>query len=513
MKWKQFTVRHRENRMKSDSEIIRWMLICTIIGLAVILFNRITGNPFVPLEYVILITTWGISLSNRVVATRIKRLFMVLVGLLLFHWYIKEIKYNAFKGEPGFNARIYFWYLYYLPLIAIPVVSYLISDCVSIRSGQKIVRRKRGVYIVSLALFLMVLTNNLHEFVFVFDGPINETRYSYNVGYYMILIWAVLLFLMTLYKLIVKYKYTTKPYQVIFIWIPLLVLLIYVLIYIWGDNKIWLKDVIPLQSIFCICIIWFWESCIQTGLIRSNYKYDRIFEKSSITAEISDEKGKVYYKAGNFDGMTFDRSGEESTGKLTSDGRIIRASRVKGGYVYWIDDVSEIVKIEDDLREVRDHLSEENEILTAEKELKEEELRIVTQNRVYDLISEKVYPQLAKIESLIGFLETNENDRLLAALCILTVYIKRVSNMLLLAESSDTQDIGELELAIRESCEYIKLYGAECETVLNARGRVPNEQLIKMYDEFEQLIEQKIDTLRSVKVELTGEFGEGGDMA
>ena len=499
--------------MKSDSEIIRWMLICIAIGFAVLVFNYVTGHPFVSLEYVILITAWGIRLSNRVVATRIKRLFMVLVGLLLFHWYIKEIKYNAFKGEPGFNTRIYLWYMYYLTLIGIPVVSYLIADCVSVRSGESRVRRKRGIYIVSVVLFLLVITNNFHELVFIFDGPINETEYSYNVGYYMILVWAILMFLMTLNKLIVKYKYSTKPFQVIFIWIPLVVLLIYVLISIWGTNRQWLKQVIPLQSIFCVCIIWFWESCIQTGLIRSNYKYDRIFEKSSITAEISDEKGNVYYKAGNFEGMTFDRSGEESTGKLTSDGRIIRASRVKGGYVYWIDDVSEIVKIEGNLREVRDHLSEENEILVAEKELKEEELRIVTQNRVYDIISEKVYPQLGRIESLIGFLETNENERLLAALCILTVYIKRVSNMLLLSESSDTQDIGELELAIRESCEYIKLYGAECETVLNARGRVPNEELIKMYDEFEKLIEHNIDSLHSVKVELTGKFGEGGDVA
>ena len=127
------------------------------------------------------------------------------------------------------------------------------------------------------------------------------------------------------------------------------------------------------------------------------------------------------------------------------------------------------------------------------------------------MISEKVSPQLRRIESLLDFLESNYDKRLLAALCILTVYIKRVSNLLMLAESGDYLDIRELELSIKESCDYISLYGAECDRFFNADGKVKSEKLIEMYDSFEELIEKNIENLQDVRIELNGSFGEAGD--
>jgi hypothetical protein len=499
--------------MKSDSEIIRWMIICTVVGLTLVLINGFTHQPFSALEYVVLITAWCISVRKRVVATRIKILFTILSALLLFHWYIKDLKYNAFVGDSTMKVRIYLWYCYYIPLIFIPVFSYVISDCIGVRSAVRRARTKTGLYTASAILFLMVITNNFHQFVFKFKGEINEKYYSYNIGYYIIFAWVIALFIMTLYNITSKYLFAKKIYHIFFIMVPLYILLAYVLLSAIGGKRLELREFITIPNIFCVCIIWFWEICLQTGLIRSNYKYDRIFEKTSIPAEITDERGRIIYSVGKVEGVNFERSGEDATGKLTSDGRIIRATRIKGGYIYWLDDLREIVKLEDELRDVREHLSEEHEILVKEKELREEELRVVTRNKIYDMISDKVYPQLCRIESLIGFLETSYDDRLLAALCILTVYIKRVSNMLILAESDDKLDIRELELAIKESCDYIKLYGAECEMLLEARGKISSDKMIQMYDEFEYHIEKNIENLSDVKVELTGTFGTGGDVA
>lgn len=487
------------------------MITCMTIGLVILVINGVTHNPFAALEYVVLITAWCISVRNRVVATRVRQLFTAISALLLFHWFIKDIKYSAFIGDYNMMARIYLWYMYYIPLIYIPLISYFISDCIGVRSRESRVRRKGWLFIVAGILFLMVFTNNFHQFVFKFkDGVINEKYYSYNIGYYIVLVWAAGMFVAALYQIISKYIYTKKVYHIAFLCFPLLLILAYVLLSVSGF-RLGLREFITIPNIFCICIIWFWEICLQTGLIRSNYNYDRIFEKISVTAEITDENGHVFYRAGDSEGVQFQRSGENATGSLTSDGRIIRASHVKGGYVYWIDDVSEIVKIEDELRDIREHLSEEHEILVAEKQLKEEELTLLTKTRIYDMISEKVSPQLRRIESLLDFLESNYDKRLLAALCILTVYIKRVSNLLMLAESGDYLDIRELELSIKESCDYISLYGAECDRFFNADGKVKSEKLIEMYDSFEELIEKNIENLQDVRIELNGSFGEAGD--
>ena len=84
--------------------------------------------------------------------------------------------------------------------------------------------------------------------------------------------------------------------------------------------------------------------------------------------------------------------------------------------------------------------------------------------------------------------------------------------MLILAESGDDLDIRELELALKESCDYIKLYGAKCELLFNATGKVSSNQLVKMYDEFERLVERNIENLNDVTIEVNGNYGVGGEV-
>ena len=80
----------------------------------------------------------------------------------------------------------------------------------------------------------------------------------------------------------------------------------------------------------------------------------------------------------------------------------------------------------------------------------------------------------------------------------------------MLAESGEYLDIRELELSLKESCDYIELYGAKCERFFNASGKLKSDKLIEMYDSFESIIEQNIEELHDVKIELAGNFSEGG---
>ena len=47
----------------------------------------------------------------------------------------------------------------------------------------------------------------------------------------------------------------------------------------------------------CTLTVGVWESCIQTGLLPSNTKYEGFFDASQLGAQIVDENGAVYYNS------------------------------------------------------------------------------------------------------------------------------------------------------------------------------------------------------------------------
>ena len=71
--------------------------------------------------------------------------------------------------------------------------------------------------------------------------------------------------------------------------------------------------------------------------------------------------------------------------------------------------------------------------------------------RIYDKITEEVAPQLQKLESLLTFSEdpakTREN---LGLVCVISSYIKRRSNLILLGEEASFLPAQELEYCLRE---------------------------------------------------------------
>lgn len=66
--------------------------------------------------------------------------------------------------------------------------------------------------------------------------------------------------------------------------------------------------------------------------------------------------------------------------------------------------------------------------------------------------------------------------------CILAAYIKRRSNLVMLAEKQENIDVGELSLATKESLGFLSLTGAECTFDCAVSGKIYGKNAGVFYD-------------------------------
>ena len=107
----------------------------------------------------------GLSVRQRIVQKQVCR-FMTVTAVLLIIWMVvRSAKYFIF-WQP--DAVRYLWYLFYLPMLFVPMLALLIAMSLGKPDEYKFPKGMSVLWIISGTLLLLVLTNDLHQFVFTF---------------------------------------------------------------------------------------------------------------------------------------------------------------------------------------------------------------------------------------------------------------------------------------------------------------------------------------------------------
>ena len=115
--------------------------------------------------YIGLFAAWGLSVRQRIVQKQVCR-FMTVTAVLLIIWMVvRSAKYFIF-WQP--DAVRYLWYLFYLPMLFVPMLALLIAMSLGKPDEYKFPKGMSVLWIISGVLLLLVLTNDLHQFVFTF---------------------------------------------------------------------------------------------------------------------------------------------------------------------------------------------------------------------------------------------------------------------------------------------------------------------------------------------------------
>lgn len=449
---------------------------------------------------------WLFQLRKRLLQPTVKRYLTGLAVLIIFWIALRTVKYEFLP--PNHPTARHCWYLYYLPQTFGVLLLFLSVLHIGLPHDRPIDRRWKLLYIPAAVITIGILTNDFHQLAFRFpEGIKNWDRCPYTYGplYLLAMVWIAVLFIGILRVVFIR---CAVPGRRKYIWVPLIPLalaVVYFAIFLLDEQNILL---FPLQvpEFVCVFIAVFTECLIVTRLLPSNDSYNEFWNASSIGAGIMDKSGVIRYRSAHSLPVTPEQvRGAQESAVFFEDGNIaLRSHTIHGGYGYWFKDLTEINSLNRKLASFGDLLAEENDLLDAENRLAEKRMRIKQQNRLYNGIAQSIRPQLNKISRLLDAPPENEEEfiRQMKIACILSAYIKRRSNLLLLMRQNRQIDSEELSLSIAESLEYLRLCGIKAYGAYKTEGPLPGEHIVLAYKLFELVLEAAIPGTSAVLVNL-----------
>lgn len=133
---------------------------------------------------------WVIYLNKHVVQKKMRQ-YLTAVGCLMVCWFfLRTVKYHILLDPLGGHIC---WYLYYIPMILIPTFG-LSATLLMDGEEKKTTKWITGILLFfSVILIICVLTNDLHQQVFRFEGPIpySDKNYGYGILFMLIQLWII----------------------------------------------------------------------------------------------------------------------------------------------------------------------------------------------------------------------------------------------------------------------------------------------------------------------------------
>ena len=453
--------------------------------------------------YIGMISAWGVSLHRRILQNQTRRYLTAIAGLMVLWLTLRTVKYSVYH----IDVERYLWYFYYLPMLLIPTFSIAAAMSLGKPEDYQLPRWLNLLYIPALVLLGLVLTNDVHQLVFRFpEGLMSGRSYSYGVGYYVVAGWEGICSALALGLILYKCRI---PHTNVFLWLPMIpfaLAIVYAVCYVRGVYWVWLLAGDITVSL-CLLITAIFESCIQCRLILSNQGYETLLALTTVPTQITDKSYQVCYASGSVSSVSKEAM-EQAISKtcITDQHTLLKGHPVEKGYVFWQEDITELVEVADALQITQSELRDTGDVLKAESEQRARWLRLTEQNRLYDLIEQQTACQMQLLDRLLGELRNAENleraKRILGQIVVIGTYIKRRSNLIFVSSQRQTVAAEELRLCLSESISNLRLYGVECQANLELKGQLRQETAYMVYDLFEAVVETELESLRALLISI-----------
>ena len=467
-------------------------------------FVSVSGNALIGVLFIIVIFIWIEQVRRRLVQ-REERKYLSLAGyLLLFLMLVRTIKF-IFLPANHYLTR-YAWYLYYLPQTLTVLFIFFAVLHIGKPYDEPIDPKWKLLYIPAAMIILGILTNDLHQCAFYFPNGLSDwEEYIHRPLYHISVVWLAAIIIATLIVVFIRASDIGVRKNIWFPLIPILFALIYLPATLMQPDGI-LAHILKVAELLCIVYMSFAECMILSGLFPSNDSYDRLWDANDLSTGILDANGKVRYKNKFSIPVPTEkiRDAVDNSVSLIDNNYLLCSHRITGGYVYWVKNVAAIRRVNEKLSAIGNVLAEENAMLKAENELSEKRVSIEPKTRLYNEISDKVSSELSVIDELLCKADTADGETFVGIMkyaAVLTAFIKRYSNLILLGAQNDRLPVSELALALKESLEYLRLYGVKTRGEFDVGDESADKApLLFAYRVFERVVEASIPGISTMIV-------------
>lgn len=437
----------------------------------------------------------------KTIDKKTKICFIILFCLFAFWLGIKIFdKVSAFNDNNDYT-----WYLLYIPLLFIPAMWFVINNQIYIKNKTY----KKVVAIISLAisllLLLLVLTNDFHEFVFIFpEGSTGShpSDYKYNFGYFII---YAFIFLEILTTIVLFYTFSNKKTtikQKILPSVVILLVLVYSILYVVTDIAVpYLSDMTLVYTILGTMLVYISLKC---GLVKNSGAYFEFFETCNVPLAIVNEKQDIEYQ-----NMQYRKQKANSN-------MILEKQKLNSGTLLVLNDVEKLKSLQKELKTENEKLEYINKILENKKELLQKEKQIKQHTLLLDKVEKQIKNKKNVLEELLNNLPetiTTENKEqtkeTLNEIKIIVGYLKRKTSLILLAEQKQEITKDELKLLFNESFNDLKWLNINAGIGLD-ECPIPVSIAGKFYDIYNELLtkikKENLDIWLTIKKRDVWEF-------
>ena len=454
--------------------------------------------------YLLLFSLWGFSIDRRIIQTQALHCLRLTAALMLVWLVLRTLKYEVVTD---LTVARYIWYLYYLPLLFIPLLGVYIALSLGKSDEFRLTGRIGALAIIPSMLFLLVITNDLHQQMFAFSsgvpGEPDNSSYTHGPVYFCCLCWMVICLFFSLILLWKKSRVPCVKKKKIIPFVIGCATVIYGILYLLGLPAVrwWFGD---MNVMFCLLYAAIYESCIRCRMIQSNTGYVELFEATTLAACIADRNGNIVLRSrAAGEDMVCPQDGLQI---IRSNGIRISSAPISGGYAVWQDNVEPLTELRAKLSENKTKIKNNKEKLLEAYLIQKKLNELTEKNRIYDELETKYGKQIVRIGQLLKQCEGTEPveiQNLLKRILLLGTYIKRGANLYFLSLEYEFLPQQELRLTVDEAVGAMTVCGTECSVVYHTTKPMLSSEVVRLLDLLKLVAETTIPGLYSLFISVS----------
>ena len=448
--------------------------------------------------YLSLYVAYGFAIRNRIIQTQARRYLTAIDALIIFWFIARTLKFHIILNP---DIVRHLWYLYYLPMLFIPLLAVFVALSLGKSEQYRLPRWTDLLYIPPAVLFLLTISNDHHQLVFTF--PANAAVWKDNDGYGTVYYLAIaFMFLCAIAMLAIMYRKCRIPERNKWLCLPMLpiiALLVYMLLY-YSQVPVLRFLLGDVTAVTCLMYVATLELCIQCGLIQSNGRYAELFKATTLAAQITDKDYAVCLSSDAAQPVSAEVLHEAEAAPVMLDGGTrLSCAPIHSGYIFWREDVSKLLSVLNELSGIQAELEDYHSLLDEENKQKKRRKKFEEQQRLYNAVQEKTAPHLALLSALSRELQVAPSSadakRLLGKIAVIGAYLKRRSNLIILADSTGSIPSAELDLCLKETVSNLRMNGITCAVRFDFEDDMSAHAAGVLYDFYEAAVEVAFDTL------------------